>query len=344
MPVPAPGTAEILKGIPLADVPIEAELTTPTGAAIVKTLADRFGSMPAMTIESIGCGCGTKNFPERANVLRIFIGTANVPATTEHVVLLETNLDDVTGETIGHVRERLNSVGALDVFVTPIQMKKDRPGVILSVLCRPEKADRCEDIVFTETGTLGIRRLNIQRSVQQREEVDVETPWGPVRGKIGRRAGHPPTFAPEFEDCARVARDRSVPLRDVYRAAEASFVTLNQAHLAACRLVITCTITIICMTTIIAMITCGTTIIATTMTTCMTMTICTITTTCMTEITCMTVGHDGGVRSSAYQCSERLGQSLYVERLSQSFRALPTARVAKDLAKSGRKVHDSPPA
>ena len=127
-PIPAPGTAEILKGIPLADIPIESELTTPTGAAIAKTLADSFGPMPAMTIEAIGCGCGTKTFPERANVLRIFIGTATVAADTEHVVMLETNLDDVPGETIGHVRERLQSAGALDVFVTPVQMKKDRPG------------------------------------------------------------------------------------------------------------------------------------------------------------------------------------------------------------------------
>lgn len=119
-PVPAPGTAEILKGIPLADVPIEAELTTPTGAAIAKTLADSFGPMPAMTIEAIGCGCGTMTFSERANVLRIFIGAACVPENTEHVVMLETNLDDVSGETIGHVRERLKSVGALDLSLIHI--------------------------------------------------------------------------------------------------------------------------------------------------------------------------------------------------------------------------------
>ncbi|HQZ67582.1 MAG TPA: nickel pincer cofactor biosynthesis protein LarC, partial [Planctomycetaceae bacterium] len=222
-PIPAPGTAEILKGIPLADIPIEAELTTPTGAAIAKILADSFGPMPAMTIESIGCGCGTMNFPERANVLRIFIGTATVPASIEHVVMLETNLDDVPGESIGHVRERLTSAGALDVFVTSVQMKKDRPGVLLSVLCRPDVVSRCEDILFAETGTLGIRRLQIQRTVQHRDIVEVDTPWGKVRGKRAWRTGRQPTFSPEFEDCARVARDTGVSLRDIYRAAESAF-------------------------------------------------------------------------------------------------------------------------
>jgi uncharacterized protein (TIGR00299 family) protein len=224
-PVPAPGTAEILKGIPLADIPIESELTTPTGAAIAKTLADSFGPMPAMTVESIGCGCGTKTFPERANVLRIFVGTATTAADTEHVVMLETNLDDVPGETIGHVRERLQSAGALDVFVTPMQMKKDRPGIQLSVLCRPELVARCEDIMFSETNTLGIRRLQIQRTVQQRDIVEVTTPWGKIRGKRAWRTGLQPTFSPEFEDCARLSRDSGVTLRDIYRAAESKFAS-----------------------------------------------------------------------------------------------------------------------
>ena len=179
-----------------------------------------------MTIEAIGCGCGTKTFPERANVLRIFIGTASVCADTEHVVMLETNLDDVPGETIGHVRERLQSAGALDVFVTPVQMKKDRPGVVLSVLCRPEVVARCEDLVFAETGTLGIRRLQIQRSVQQRDIVEVATPWGKVRGKRAWRTGLQPTFSPEFDDCARLSRDTGVALRDIYRAAESAFAAI----------------------------------------------------------------------------------------------------------------------
>lgn len=227
--VPAPGTAEILKGIPLTDVPIEAELTTPTGAAIVKTLADAFGPMPAMTIEAVGYGSGTMTFPERANILRLFVGTTSPDANTEHVTLLETNLDDVSGEVIGHVRQQLMTAMALDVFTTPIQMKKDRPAVILSVLCRPEQVDDMEKIMFTETGTLGIRRSSMQRSIQFRDKISVTTPWGDVSGKRAWRTGGSPSFSPEFEDCAAAAKQNSVSLRDVYRAAESAFLQSQQS-------------------------------------------------------------------------------------------------------------------
>lgn len=225
--VPAPGTAEILKGIPLADVPIEAELTTPTGAAIVKTVADAFGPMPAMTIDQVGYGAGTMTFPERANILRLFVGTTTAAPGTEYVTLLETNMDDVSGELIGHVRERLTTAGALDVYATPVQMKKDRPGVMLSVLCRPSDAESLQDILFSECSTLGVRRSVIQRSIQFRDIVEVSTPWGTVRGKRAWRTGTTPTFGPEFEDCAVLSRENGVPLRQVYRAAESAYL---QAH------------------------------------------------------------------------------------------------------------------
>ncbi|MEZ6132945.1 MAG: nickel pincer cofactor biosynthesis protein LarC [Planctomycetaceae bacterium] len=227
--VPAPGTAEILKGIPLADVPIEAELTTPTGAAIVRTLADAFGPLPAMTIEAVGYGAGTMTFPERANILRLFVGTAVASADTEFITLLETNLDDVSGEVIGHVRERLTAAGALDVYTTSIQMKKDRPGQMISVLCCPESVDALEQILFAETGTLGIRRSLLQRSVQFRDIVSVTTPWGDVRGKRAWRTGGTPTFAPEFEDCAALSRQHKVTLRDIYRAAESAFARVQHS-------------------------------------------------------------------------------------------------------------------
>ncbi len=228
-PVPAPGTAEILKGVPLADVPIEAELTTPTGAAIVKTLADAFGPMPAMTIEQVGYGAGTMTFSERANILRMFVGTESVAANMEFVTLLETNLDDVAGEVIGHTRQRLMDAKARDVYVTPIQMKKDRPGQMLSVLCSPADVDEMEQILFSETGTLGVRRSTIQRSIQHRDNVEVATPWGKVSGKRGWRTGSSPTFAPEFEECAALASEHSVPLRDIYRAAESAFLQLQNS-------------------------------------------------------------------------------------------------------------------
>lgn len=222
--VPAPGTAEILKGIPLADVPIEAELTTPTGAAIVKTLADSFGPMPAMTIEEVGYGAGTMTFPNRANILRLFVGQQATSAETETICLLETNLDDVSGEVIGHTRELLSAAGAFDVYTTPIQGKKQRPAVIVSVLCRPAVAETLEEILFRETGTLGIRRSLLQRRIQFRDHVEVHTPWGTVSGKRAWRTGSAATFAPEFEDCAKVAGQAGVALRDVYRAAESAFL------------------------------------------------------------------------------------------------------------------------
>lgn len=219
-PVPAPGTAEILKGIPLRDVPVDAELTTPTGAAIVKTLAHSFGSLPAMTIDAIGYGCGTLDFSPRANVLRIFIGQQAASGNTETVVLLETNLDDISGEVIGYTRERLMAHGALDVYAIPVDMKKDRPGIILSILCRPEAAAVMEDILFRETTTLGTRRHVLERSVRQRETITLQTPWGTVRAKKAWRPGEPAIVSPEFEDCAKLARQHGIPLTDVYRAAE----------------------------------------------------------------------------------------------------------------------------
>ena len=221
-PVPAPGTAELLKGIPLADVPIEAELTTPTGAAIVKTLASRFGPLPAMTIEQVGYGAGTMEFPSRANILRLFVGKAAASGESDQVVLLETNLDDIAAEMIGYAREKLFAAGALDVYTTCIQMKKDRPGVLLSVLANPPDVETMESILFKETGTFGIRRQSLERSKRRRRAHTVQTQWGPIAGKLGWRAGSP-VFTPEFEACAEVARAHDIPLRLVYQSASAAY-------------------------------------------------------------------------------------------------------------------------
>ncbi len=223
-PIPAPGTAEILKGIPLADVPVEAELTTPTGAAIVRSVAQRFGPLPAMTIEQVGYGAGTMDFPGRANLLRLFVGTAAASGETDQVCLLETNLDDVPAEVIGYAKQSLLAGGALDVFTTAIQMKKDRPGVLLSVLAHPADVDAMEAVLFAETGTFGIRRQMLERSKRRRQSHTVETAWGPIAGKLGWRPGEPPVFTPEYEACAAVAKQSGVPLREVFRAAEAAYV------------------------------------------------------------------------------------------------------------------------
>jgi len=225
-PVPTPGTAELLKGIPLADVPIEAELTTPTGAAIVKTLVDHFSkSLPAMTVEQVGYGAGTMDFPSRANILRLFVGTAIASADFDQVYLLETNLDDISGEVIGYTKQKLLDEGALDVFSMAIQMKKERPGVILSAICRPDQLETMETIIFHETATFGIRRQLIERSKRLRESITIDSDWGPIEGKLGWRDGEPAVFTPEFKSCSKVAKEQGMPLREVYRTIEAWYQT-----------------------------------------------------------------------------------------------------------------------
>lgn len=224
--IPTPGTAELLKGVPLADVSVNAELATPTGAAILKTVVDRYAeSLPAMTVEAIGYGAGTRDFKDRANLLRILIGEVSAASgSTDRVMLLETNLDDATGEVIGYTKRALLAAGALDVYTTSIQMKKDRPGVILSVICNPEDVAALETILFNETSTFGIRRQVIERSVRQRMVYTVESDFGPIKGKLGWRPDEPAIFTPEYEDCAEIAKAHDLPLQDVYMAAKVAFL------------------------------------------------------------------------------------------------------------------------
>ncbi len=222
MPLPAPATAEILKGVPLAESTVEMEMTTPTGAAILATVAERFGPLPALTIDAIGLGAGTREVPEQANILRLFVGTVELPSAHDRVWMLETNLDDLPGEVVGHAMVKLMEAGALDAFVTPIQMKKNRPGVMISVLCDDAKIPAVEEILFRETTTLGIRRYPVSRHKIKRREVRVETPYGTIRGKLGLLENRPPSFSPEYDDCARAAAERGVSLLEVYDAARAA--------------------------------------------------------------------------------------------------------------------------
>jgi len=216
MPIPAPGTAELLKGVPLAASPIKAELTTPTGAAILTTVVREWTDQPVMTVERIGHGAGRRDFPDQPNLLRLFVGTTETPAESDQVWVLETNLDDLPAEVIGYCYELLLAAGALDVFSTPIFMKKNRPGVLLSVLAAEGVRAAVEAILFRETGTFGIRRHLVQRHKLRRRACTVTTPWGPVQGKLGWLEGGPQVFTPEYEDCARVARQHGVALREVY--------------------------------------------------------------------------------------------------------------------------------
>lgn len=223
MPVPAPATAALLKGVPLAVCDEPGEMTTPTGAAILTTLAAGYGPMPPMTIERIGVGAGRREGKTRPNILRVLIGELSdapaVPAVagdeTDEVVVLETNLDDVSGEVIGYVYDRLFEAGALDVFTSPIYMKKNRPGTLLTVLAAPELRDRLEAILFAETPTLGIRGYTARRSKLSRDVESVETPGGTIRIKVGRRGGQVVSASPEFEDCRRAARESGRALIDV---------------------------------------------------------------------------------------------------------------------------------
>ena len=221
--IPAPATAELLTDVPLAASQVEAELTTPTGAAIVSTLAERFGPVPAMKIEKIGYGSGQRDLEEQANLLRILIGQANDGATLESLALLETNLDDTTGEAVGHCLSRLFDAGALDVYTTSIGMKKGRPGIVLSVLCSPRQIEELESIMFAETTTLGIRRTSVSRHSLRRESHSVETEWGAIEGKVATLPSGEERFSPEFEACRRVAESQRVSLADVYAAARRAY-------------------------------------------------------------------------------------------------------------------------
>ena len=224
MPVPAPATAELLKGVPIAACDETGELTTPTAAAVLTTLATEFGPMPAMKTASIGYGAGTRDGQKRPNVLRVLIGDAapTTGADVDQVMLLETNLDDATPQTIGYCVEQFFSAGALDVWTQPILMKKQRSGVLLSVLCSPGDAAKMERVMFVETPTFGVRRRLVERAILKRRQETVATPFGEIRMKIGEREGVT-TATPEFEDCRAAALEHGAALREVIAAADAAW-------------------------------------------------------------------------------------------------------------------------
>ena len=223
--IPAPATAELLKGIPLGVSPVVAELTTPTGAAIVATLADGFQNLPPMTIDTIGYGAGDRDFEEQANVLRILVGDSMEIASTatDQVVVLETNLDDVTAEVIGHCTKQIMESGALDCFTTSILMKKNRPGTMLSVICELGLRDQIESLIFRETGSLGIRRTEMQRTILDRRSAEVDTPWGKVAGKVSTLPDGSQRFSPEFESCKNLAEKHNQPINAIMSAASEAF-------------------------------------------------------------------------------------------------------------------------
>lgn len=216
IPLPAPATLALLQGTPVYGLDVDAELVTPTGALLLTSLCRSFGPIPPMRLQAIGYGAGGRDLPI-PNLLRLLIGEQE--AGIEHVILLETNVDNTNPELLGYTMEKLLSAGALDVFFTPVQMKKNRPAVMMSVLCRPQNALALEEILFRETGTLGIRRQMIERRALARFEQTVETPYGAIRVKTARLPDGSLKHTPEYEDCKRAAETHEVPLRMVYEAA-----------------------------------------------------------------------------------------------------------------------------
>jgi hypothetical protein len=228
-PVPAPATVELLRGAPVYSSGIEAELVTPTGAAIVKTLASRFSGFPAMTIAATGYGAGTRDFHGHSNVLRLTVGEAASESRAaaqdeDTVTVLEASLDDLNPQLFGYVMERALAAGALDVFATSVQMKKNRPGMLLTVLAKPKDASRLARLIFAETTTLGVRTREERRQVLHRRSLSVKTPWGAVRLKVASLNGSVANFAPEYEDCRRIAARRRLPLKTVMQEAVRAYM------------------------------------------------------------------------------------------------------------------------
>jgi len=225
LPVPAPATLKLLQDAPVYSSGPQVELVTPTGAAIVKTLSSRFASFPAMKVERAGYGAGTRNFPEHPNLLRLTIGeaapaaSASPSASNERITVLEANLDDLSPQVLAYAMERLLAEGALDVFSVPVQMKKSRSGVLLTVLAKMEDANRLTKLIFAETTTLGVRRRDEQRQTLSRRWESVDTTWGPVRIKIASMNGSISNYAPEYEDCRTLAEAHHVPLKQVMEEA-----------------------------------------------------------------------------------------------------------------------------
>src|SRR6266852_593157 len=232
LPVPAPATLKLLQDAPVYSSGPQVELVTPTGAAIVRTLSRRFASFPAMKIQKSGYGAGTREFPEHPNLLRITIGeaepTSRANTSNDTIAVLEANLDDLSPQVLAYAMELLLAEGALDVFSVPVQMKKSRPGALLTVLAKLEDANRLTNTIFAETTTLGVRRRQEQRQTLSRRWETVDTTWGPVRIKIANMNGSFSNYAPEYEDCRTLAEAQHVPLRTVMQEAIQEYLRREQ--------------------------------------------------------------------------------------------------------------------
>jgi uncharacterized protein (TIGR00299 family) protein len=228
-PVPPPAVAELLQGVPVYSTEIAGELVTPTGAAIITTVCNEFGPMPRMTIDQTGYGAGTREYKGFPNALRVLIGHDGAVESHETLWMMETNIDDLSPQVFGHVMEKALELGALDCYLTPVQMKKNRPGVLLSILCRDADREVLAQLVFAETTTLGLRSYAVERRALDREIVSVETPYGSIDVKVARLNGRVVNHMPEFEQCRAAARAANVALRTVEEQVHAAFAKLQSS-------------------------------------------------------------------------------------------------------------------
>jgi uncharacterized protein (TIGR00299 family) protein len=219
LPVPAPATARLLEGKPIYARGPEVELTTPTGAALAVTLASSFGPLPAMRISNIGHGAGERDFKQHANVLRVLIGERTGASEATLVSVIEAHIDDSSPQVLGYALEKLMDAGALDAALSPLQMKKNRPGSLLRVIAKPEDQERLAQIIFAETSTLGLRIHSAERRVEPRSMIEIETPLGRVRGKVSAQGA----FAPEYDDCKLIAQRTGTPLQLIFAIAQESY-------------------------------------------------------------------------------------------------------------------------
>ncbi|HKS66570.1 MAG TPA: nickel pincer cofactor biosynthesis protein LarC [Candidatus Acidoferrales bacterium] len=236
LPVPAPATVELLRGAPTHSSGVQRELVTPTGAAIATTLASTFGTIPAMSLRSVGYGAGSADLVEKANVLRLLIGERIESGTGEWdapVTVIETNVDDMSPQIYSYFAEKALAAGALDVFSTPAQMKKNRPGLLITILSETQNTAPLIDLVFRETTTIGVRTHEVRRKTLDREFVPVETRFGRVRMKVSRMNGSLLNATPEYDDCQRIAMERGVPLKEVIAAASFEFEAKRQGRTEA---------------------------------------------------------------------------------------------------------------
>jgi uncharacterized protein (TIGR00299 family) protein len=230
-PVPAPATAMLLAGVPIYSGTEQVELVTPTGALLIAGYASTFGPLPAMRVERIGYGAGTRDFAQTANVLRVLIGELDAAAPSQSVVVIEAEIDDMNPQIFGVLMDRLLAEGALDVFYTSIQMKKNRPGTLVTVIGSPSHKDRLTATIFRETTTIGVRYREMAREVLDRESITVTTEFGPVRVKVARRAGELLNAAPEFDDCLRLATEHQVPTKHVQALAMKAYLETTKRGL-----------------------------------------------------------------------------------------------------------------